>query len=95
MSIVSAVVLFAVIWFLSLFIMLPIGMHTQGDAGERLVGTHAGSPTSAFSMKRKVMQTTYLALPIWAIVVAVILFSGITVRDIDMFQRMDPVETTD
>ena len=88
MSIVSAIVLYAVVWFLSLFVMLPIGLQTQGDDGNRLVGTHAGSPTSAFSMKKKVRQTTMVAVPIWIVLVLIILFSGITVRDIDMFNRM-------
>ena len=95
MSVVSAIVLFAVIWFLSLFVMLPIGLRTQGDDGARLVGTHAGSPTSAFSMKRKMKQTTLVAIPVWGLLVIAILYSGITVRDIDMFGRMPAVEVTD
>ena len=52
MSIVSAIVLFAVVWFLTLFVVLPIRLETQGDTGETVRGTHAGSPSSAFSMKR-------------------------------------------
>ncbi len=34
MGITSALVLFAVIWFLVLFIVLPIRLKTQGDLGE-------------------------------------------------------------
>ena len=92
MSIVSALVLFAVIWFLTLFVVLPIRLETQGDVGEKVEGTHAGSPASGFSMRRKIKVTTLWALPIWAIVTAVILWGGISVRDIDMFNRMEPVE---
>ena len=50
MSIVSAIVLFAVIWFMVLFIVLPIRLETQGDVGEHVPGTHAGSPASNFSI---------------------------------------------
>lgn len=87
MSIVSALVLLAVVWFLVLFVVLPIRLETQGDVGERLEGTHAGSPATGFSMKRKIRVTTIFALPIWAFLTAVILWGGISVRDIEFFNR--------
>ena len=34
MTVVSALVLLAVIWFLVFFIVLPIRLETQGDRGE-------------------------------------------------------------
>lgn len=89
MSVVSALVLLAVIWFLTLFVVLPIRLETQGDVGERVEGTHAGSPASSFSMKRKIKITTLVAVPIWAVIAGVILWGGISVRDIDMFGIMD------
>jgi predicted secreted protein len=90
MNVVSALVLLAVIWFLTLFIVIPIRLETQGDIGERVEGTHAGSPSSSFSMKRKIRITTLVALPIWLAVCAVIIWGGIGVRDIDFFGRMGP-----
>lgn len=90
MSIVSAIVLFAVVWFLTLFVVLPIRLETQGDVGESVEGTHAGSPASSFSMKRKARTTTLWAVPIWAVLSAVILWGGIGVRDLDFFGRMGP-----
>ena len=88
MSIVSAIVLFAVIWFMVLFVVLPIRLETQGDVGESVPGTHAGSPASSFSMKRKAWLTTIWAAVLWAVISAVILWGGIGVRDIDLFNRM-------
>ena len=88
MSIVSALVLFAVVWFMTLFVVLPLRLQTQGDVGERVEGTHASSPATGFSMKRKAKLTTLVALPIWAVIAAIILWGGITVEDIDMFGRM-------
>ena len=90
MSIVSAIVLLAVVWFMTLFVVLPIGLKTQGDVGDTLEGTHPGSPATGFSMKRKLRITTIVAIPIWAVISGVIIWGGITVRDIDFFDRMGP-----
>ena len=92
MSIVSALVLLAVVWFMTLFVVLPIRLETQGDVGEKVEGTHAGSPSSSFSMRRKLKVATLFAVPIWAVITAVILWGGIGVRDIDFFNRMGPAE---
>ena len=70
MSIVSAIVLLAVVWFMVLFVVLPIRLQTQGDVGEEVDGTHASSPASGFSMKRKAWITTLFAVPIWAVIAA-------------------------
>lgn len=90
MSIVSAIVLFAVVWFMVLFIVLPIRLETQGDVGEQVEGTHAGSPASSFSMKRRLWVTTLCAVPVFLVIAGIILFGGITVRDLDVFGRMGP-----
>ncbi len=94
MSVLSAMVLLAVVWFMVLFVVLPIRLKTQGDVGERLKGTHAGSPASSFSMRRKLKITTLWAVLIWALIASVILWGGITVRDIDIFDRMGPAENS-
>ena len=44
MGITSAIVLFVIIWFLTLFVVLPLRLQTQGDLGSIEPGTHAGSP---------------------------------------------------
>ncbi|NCV49796.1 MAG: DUF1467 family protein, partial [Rhodobacterales bacterium] len=44
MGITSALVLFAVIWFLVFLVVIPIRLETQGDVGEVEPGTHAGAP---------------------------------------------------
>ena len=93
MGVVSGMVLFAVVWFMVLFVVLPIRLETQGDVGEKVEGTHAGSPSSSFSMRKRLRVTTYWAIPIWAIIAGVIVFGDITVRDIDMFNRMGPASS--
>lgn len=94
MSIVSAIVLFAVIWFLTLFCVLPLRMETQGDTGDIVPGTHASAPAN-LNMKRKALITTLIAAVLWIAIAGTILFSGITVRDLDWFNRMSTPEAGD
>ena len=89
MGIVSGLVLFAVIWSMTFLIALPIRVQTQGDAGETVPGTHASAPAD-FRLGRKVRLTSLWAVPIWAALTAFILWGGVTVRDIDVFDRMAP-----
>lgn len=90
---VSGLVLLAVIWTVVFFIVLPLRLETQGEAGEIVPGTHASSPAN-FDLKRKAKVTTLWALPIWAVIAGTILFGVITVRDIDWFERMSTPEVS-
>lgn len=85
----SAIVLFAVVWFMVLFVVLPLRNETQGEAGEIVPGTHASAPAN-FDLKRKVITTTIWSIGIWAIIAGVILSEVISVRDLDWFDRMAP-----
>ncbi len=87
MGFVTGLVLFAVVWFMTLFVVLPLGLRTQGDEGEIEPGTHAGSP-ARLNLKRKFLQTTIAAFVIWAIVAGVIVTGLVTVESIDVFNRM-------
>ncbi|SMX33712.1 DUF1467 family protein [Octadecabacter ascidiaceicola] len=89
MGITSAIVLFAVVWFMTFFVVLPLRMKTQGEAGEVVPGTHKSAPADA-QIGRKARITTYFAVPIWATLVAIILSGWISVRDLDWFDRMGP-----
>jgi predicted secreted protein len=71
----------------ALLVALPIGLTTQGEAGEVVPGTPASAPVDAM-LKRKVLWVTVATLLIWAGVCAFILWGGLTVEDIDFFHRM-------
>jgi len=90
---VSGLVLFAVIWFMVLFIVLPLRLTTQGEDGDVVPGTHASAPADP-QLKRKAKITTIWAAIIWAIVAGTILSGLITVRDIDWFNRMSTPEVS-
>ena len=87
MSITGAIVLFAVIWFVTLLVVLPIGLRTQGEAGEVVPGTPASAPADA-RIGRKLFWTTVVAIALWGPLCAFILWGGVTVRDIDFWGRM-------
>lgn len=89
MGVTSAIVLFAVIWFMTFFIVLPIRIQTQGDLGDIVPGTHAGSPEH-HHLKKKAWITTGIAFVLWIIIGGTILSGVITLEDIDMFNRMGP-----
>ena len=93
MSITSAIVLFAVIWFMVLFIVLPLRLTTQGDVGEVVPGTHAGAPAT-LNLKRKFRTVTLVSVVLWVVIAGVIFSGAITVRDLDFFDRMGTGEQT-
>lgn len=94
MGITSALVLYAVLWFMTFLVVIPIRLKTQGDLGEVVPGTHAGSP-EVHNLRRKAWITTGIAAVLWVILAAIILTETITVRDIDrwMYNRMSPLES--
>ncbi len=89
MGITSAFVLFAVIWFMTFLIVIPIRLETQGDRGEIVPGTHAGSP-EVHNLKKKAWITTGISAVLWVIIAGVILSGWITLEDIDWFDRLGP-----
>lgn len=83
MGITSGIVLYAVIWFMTFFVVLPFRVTTQGDAGEVVPGTHAGAP-EVHNLRRKALITTGLAAVIWSVVAALILFAEIDVNSFNL-----------
>lgn len=90
MAITSALVLYAVTWFMTMFIALPIGLRTQGDDNQIVEGTHAGAPNN-YNPKRKALWVTLVATVIWVLLVLAITYSGITWRDLDWTANLPPV----
>lgn len=85
MAITSALVLFAVVWWLTFFVVLPIKVKTQGDVGIVEPGTHASAPQT-HNLRKKALITTGIALVVWGLLLAIILSEIITLDDMDMFR---------
>jgi predicted secreted protein len=79
MSIMSAIALYGIMWFLTMFIVLPIRLKTQGDVGQIVPGTHASAP-SEIQMWSKVKLTT-LITTVAFVTVAVVIWSEIITFD--------------
>jgi predicted secreted protein len=87
MSVTSAIVLFAVIWFLTFLIVIPFRIKTQGDLGTIVKGTQAGAP-EVHNLRRKAIITTGASLVLWLVITIIILSEIITIQDIDFFGKM-------
>ncbi|WP_170340631.1 DUF1467 family protein [Ruegeria arenilitoris] len=91
MTITAALVLFAVIWFMTLLVVLPVRIKTQGDLGDIVPGTHAGAP-EVHHMKKKIWITTGISIVLWAVIAGTIVSGVISVRDFDWLNQMEPRE---
>ena len=87
MSVTSAFVLFAVIWFLMFLIVIPFKIKTQGDIGVVLKGTQAGAP-EVHDLRKKAIITTGVSLILWLLITILIVSEIVTIEDIDLFGRM-------
>ena len=87
MSVTSAIVLFAVIWFLTFLIIIPFRVKTQGDLGATVKGTQAGAP-EIHNLSSKAIITTGISFVLWLVITLIILSEIITIQDIDFFEKM-------
>lgn len=90
MTVSAALVLFAVVWFMVLYIILPLRMQSQNEAGDVVPGTPESAPVDP-KLGKKVIWVTIVTLAIWTPLVWLISSGLISVRDIDFFGRMGPV----
>ena len=83
----SAFVVWLIIWWLVLFIILPIGIRGQAEEGDIVEGSEPGAPHK-LDIKRKFIQTTIIGTIIWVLVCALIV-SGLVSWDMlgNLFKR--------
>ena len=63
----GAIALYFIIWWLTLFAVLPIGVRSQEEAGDIVPGSELGAPASA-RMGYKVVLTSLISFPIFLLV---------------------------
>ena len=81
MSWMSAIVLYCSIWAVVFFMVLPLGITSQAEAGEVDPGTPASAPTDAM-IARKMLITSAIAAVLFAGVFVVVRFHLFTLEDI-------------
>ena len=91
MTVTAALVVFAVIWFLALYVALPIGEKSQSEAGEVVPGTPASAPVDTF-LKKKLIWVTIVTFILWAITCGIIVSGVLKIEYFDIFNRMSPDE---
>lgn len=71
MTIALALALYLMIWFLTLFVVLPFGVRTQAEAGEIVPGTPASAPAAPKILRIAIINTA-LASVVFVIVLLVL-----------------------
>lgn len=89
MNLTGGIVLFAVIWFMVFFIVLPIRFQSQDEAGQIVPGTPPGAPHNP-QLGRKARITSAIAVVLWAVIAGIILSGVISIEDLDFFGRLAP-----
>ena len=89
MAITSALVLFAVIWFMLLLMALPMRMRSQEQDGEIVPGTPASAPVDPM-IGKKMFWVTVITVVLWIPLVTFILSGVLSIEDIDFYNRMGP-----
>ena len=75
----SMLVVYLLIWWVTLFMVLPTGVRGQAEEGNVVQGTEPGAPVDS-QIKRKFILTTIIATVLWVIVCAIIIFDLIDWR---------------
>lgn len=78
MSLTISIALYFVIWWTTLFAVLPLGVRTQGEAGDVVPGTPASAP-AAPRLLRVCLINTAVSAVVFGIVWTVIRFNLLNV----------------
>lgn len=84
MNIGAAAVLYAVVWFMVLFVVLPLRLETQGERGEVVKGTPSSAP-AGINLKRRALVVTVAATIIWAVIAGIIITDAIPLETFDFY----------
>ncbi len=84
MNPVAGVVLYLVIWFMCLFVILPLRITSQTEDGDVVPGTPASAPIDPM-LKKKAIWITVLATVVFIPIALIIINGWIKVEDFDFF----------
>jgi predicted secreted protein len=87
-----AIALYFIIWWIVLFAMLPIGVRTSEEAGEKASPGTAESAPVMPNLLPKMVATTVVSTIIFAALYAIIVHHVITLDDIPFFPRYERVQ---
>ncbi|MDA4846794.1 DUF1467 family protein [Hoeflea poritis] len=81
MNLLTAFAVYFIIWWITLFAILPIGVRTQADEKDVTLGTAESAPLR-LRMRNKIMLTSVVSAVIFAIYVLLTVTFGLSVDSI-------------
>ena len=87
MEITSIVAIYVLFFAFSAFVLLPFGVKTDEEIGERSQAGHAESAPHSFDLKRHLLRAAVLAAILFALYYANWIFGWITPDDLDFYNR--------
>lgn len=81
MSVTTAIAVYFILWWVTLFAVLPWGVRSQHETGEVNPGTEPGAPTLP-RIAAKLMWTTIVATVLFAVLYVVYVYRLITFEDL-------------
>jgi predicted secreted protein len=90
MALSFAIAIYAIIWWIVLFAILPIGVRTQAEEGDVSPGTAESAPHRPHLLA-KMVATTVVASLVFAVVYVIIVHHLITLDQIPFLPRFEPV----
>ncbi|MCO4826340.1 MAG: DUF1467 family protein [Amylibacter sp.] len=89
MTIGAAIVLFAVVWFMVLFIVLPLYQPSQKETGDVVPGTSPSAPANP-QLGKRAFIVTCVSVVIWAGLVYVIKTGVIPIESLNILDSIKP-----
>ena len=72
MTISASIVLYAVVWFMTLFVILPLRLKSQEEAGEVVPGTPSSAPADP-QIKKRMQIVTLVGTVVWMVICTLII----------------------
>ena len=88
MQITSIIAIYALMWVMTAFIMLPFGIKTHDEAGIPKVPGQADSAPANFKPGRVVFRATFIAAILTALFVLNYTFGWVGVEAINVFEQI-------
>jgi predicted secreted protein len=82
MSLTTALAIYFILWWLTLFAVLPWGVRSQHESGDIAPGTDPGAPTLP-RIAAKLLWTTIVSAIVFALLYVVYVYRLITFESVD------------
>jgi len=91
MSLTTALAIYFILWWLTLFAVLPWGVRSQHESGDIAPGTDPGAPTLP-RIAAKLLWTTIVSAIVFALLYVVYVYRLITFESVDRLLGFCPDE---